>query len=86
MNLSVSIHVPCPCHKNIPLKMTFLVGSFSKDMRKEEGATENQPPLNLQSTSQRSSVGELVFTMAHKKRMMQEWAFGTVLAAADHRS
>lgn len=33
MNLSVSIHVPYPRHKNRPLKMTFLVGSFSKDIK-----------------------------------------------------
>lgn len=33
MNMSVSIHIPCPRHKNIPLKMTFLVGSFSKDIK-----------------------------------------------------
>lgn len=33
MNLSVLIHVPCLHHKNIPLKMTFLVGNFSKDIK-----------------------------------------------------
>jgi len=33
MNLSVSIHIPCPHHKDISLKMTFLPGSFSKDIK-----------------------------------------------------
>jgi len=36
--------------------------------------------------SQRSSVRELVFLMAHEQGMMQEWAFINLLAAADHRS
>lgn len=70
VNLSVLIHFPRPHHKNIPLQMTFLIGSFSKET-KGRWDTENLVMFNLQSTLQRSSMGELLPWMAHKKGTMQ---------------